>query len=234
MPTVITTNADINVLDPRIRSRLLDEGVIRRVRISAPDYRTPVQSQESDISDLSLYREMTFESFDVYTGVTPEERTNLERAASVAWEFAQQPQDWLLIMGNYGAGKTHLAAAIANAVQQRGETVIFITVADLLDGLRQTFSAGATISYDQRFQALRTAPLLVLDDLGSEGGSAWAKEKLFQIVNHRYLARLPTVFTTSRPVEDLDPRVRTRLLDRRRCRAYAITAPDYASRIYRK
>jgi DNA replication protein DnaC len=234
MPTVITTNADINALDPRIRSRLLDEGVIRRVRISAPDYRTPVQSQESDVSDLSLYREMTFESFDVYTGVTPEERTNLERAASVAWEFAQQPQDWLLIMGSYGAGKTHLAAAIANAVQQRGETVIFITVADLLDGLRQTFSAGATISYDQRFQALRAAPLLVLDDLGSESGSAWAKEKLFQIVNHRYLARLPTVFTTSRPVEDLDPRVRTRLLDRRRCRAYAITAPDYASRIYRK
>ncbi len=234
MPTVITTNADINVLDPRIRSRLLDEGVIRRVRISAPDYRTPVQSQESDVSDLSLYRDMTFETFDIFTGVSPEERTNLERAASVAWEFAQQPQDWLLIMGNYGSGKTHLAAAIANTVQQRGNSVIFVTVADLLDGLRQTFSAGATISYDQRFQSLRTAPLLVLDDLGSEGGSAWAKEKLFQIINHRYLARLPTVFTTSRPIEDLDPRVRTRLLDRRRCRAYAITAPDYASRIYRK
>lgn len=234
MPTVITTNADINVLDPRIRSRLLDEGVIRRVRISAPDYRTPVQSQESDVSDLSLYRDMTFETFDIFTGVSPEERTNLERAASVAWEFAQQPQDWLLIMGNYGSGKTHLAAAIANTVQQRGDSVIFVTVADLLDGLRQTFSAGATISYDQRFQSLRTAPLLVLDDLGSEGGSAWAKEKLFQIINHRYLARLPTVFTTSRPIEDLDPRVRTRLLDRRRCRAYAITAPDYASRIYRK
>ncbi|HYO87667.1 MAG TPA: ATP-binding protein [Candidatus Limnocylindrales bacterium] len=234
MATVITTNADINVLDPRIRSRLLDEGVIRRVRISAPDYRTPVQSQEGDISDLSLYRDMTFETFDIFTGVTPEERTNLERAASVAWEFAQQPQDWLLIMGNFGSGKTHLAASIANTVQQRGDSVIFVTVADLLDGLRQTFSAGATITYDQRFQSLRAAPLLVLDDLGSEGGSAWAREKLFQIINHRYLARLPTVFTTSRPIEDLDPRVRTRLLDRRRCRAYAITAPDYASRLYRK
>lgn len=234
MPTVITTNADIDALDPRIRSRLLDEGVIRRVRISAPDYRTPVQSQESDLSDLSLYRDMTFETFDIFTGVTPEERINLERAASVAWEFARQPQDWLLLMGNYGSGKTHLAAAIANTVQQRGDSVIFATVADLLDGLRQTFSAGATISYDQRFQSLRTAPLLILDDLGSEGGSAWAKEKLFQIINHRYLARLPTVFTTSRPIEDLDPRVRTRLLDRRRCRAFAITAPDYSSRLNHK
>lgn len=231
MPTVITTNADIDALDPRIRSRLLDEGVIRRVRISAPDYRTPIQSQESDLSDLSLYRDMTFETFDIFTGVTPDERINLERAAGVAWEFAQQPQDWLLLMGNYGSGKTHLAAAIANTVQQRGDSVIFITVADLLDGLRQTFSAGATISYDQRFQSLRTVPLLILDDLGSEGGSAWAKEKLFQIINHRYLARLPTAFTTSRPIEDLDPRVRTRLLDRRRCRAFAITAPDYASRL---
>ncbi len=234
LPTVITTNADINTLDPRIRSRLLDEGVIRRVRISAPDYRTPVQSQESDLTDLSLYREMTFETFDVLTGLALEERANLEKAAGVAWEFAQTPQDWLLIMGGYGSGKTHLAAAIANTVQERGGAVIFITVADLLDGLRQTYNAGATMSYEQRFQAIRSTPLLILDDLGSEGGSAWAREKLFQIINYRYLARLPTVFTTSRPAEDLDPRVRTRLLDRRRCRAYAITAPDYASRIYRK
>ena len=234
IPTVITTNADINTLDPRIRSRLLDEETIRRVRISAPDYRTPVQSQENDLADLSLYREMRFETFDVQTGLTPEERTNLEKAASVAWEFAQSPQDWLLIMGGYGCGKTHLAASIANLVQERGEPVIFVTVADLLDSLRQTYSAGATISYDRRFQSIRTAPLLILDDLGSEGGSSWAREKLFQIINYRYLARLPTVFTTSRPAEDLDPRVRTRLLDRRRCRAYAVTAPDYASRIYRK
>lgn len=234
LPTVITTNADINTLDPRIRSRLLDEGVIRRVRISAPDYRTPVQSQESDLTDLSLYRDMTFETFDVFTGLALEERANLEKAAGVAWEFAQTPQDWLLIMGGYGSGKTHLAAAIANTVQERGGAVIFITVADLLDGLRQTYNAGATMSYEQRFQAIRSTPLLILDDLGSEGGSAWAREKLFQIINYRYLARLPTVFTTSRPAEDLDPRVRTRLLDRRRCRAYAITAPDYASRIYRK
>jgi DNA replication protein DnaC len=234
IPTVITTNADLNALDPRIRSRLLDEGAIRRVRISAPDYRTPVQSQENDLADLSLYRDMTFETFDVYTGLTPDERGNLEKAAGVAWEYAQNPQDWLLIMGTFGSGKTHLAAAIANNLQERGEAVVFVTVADLLDSLRQTYSAGATISYDRRFQSIRNAPLLILDDLGSEGGSNWAREKLFQIISHRYLARLPTVFTTSRTVEDLDPRVRTRLLDRRRCRAYAITAPDYASRLYRK
>lgn len=234
IPTVITTNADINALDPRIRSRLLDEGAIRRVRISAPDYRTPVQSQENELADLSLYRDMTFDQFDVQSNLTPEERANLEKAAAVAWEYAQNPQDWLLFIGGYGAGKTHLAAAIANTVQERGEAVIFVTVADLLDSLRQTYSAGAVISYDRRFQSIRSAPLLILDDLGSEGGSSWAREKLFQIISYRYLARLPTVFTTSRAAEDLDPRVRTRLLDRRRCRAYAITVPAYASRLYRK
>src|SRR3954454_6981142 len=59
LPTVITTNADLELLDPRIRSRLLDESIIRRATISAPDYRTSVQIQRDDLSSLTLYRRMT-------------------------------------------------------------------------------------------------------------------------------------------------------------------------------
>jgi DNA replication protein DnaC len=140
----------------------------------------------------------------------------------------------LCLVGPYSTGKTHLAAAIAHDVQSRGQPVMFVTTADLLDYLRVTFNPGAPVSFDQRFQQVKNTPFLVLDDLGMESASAWAKEKLFQIIDYRYVTRRPTVFTTSKTLEDLDPRLRSRLIDTRRCLIFAITAPDYPSRMNRK
>ncbi len=234
LATVITTNADLETLDPRIRSRLLDDTIIHRIRISAPDYRTPVQAQRDQLSSLSLYREMTFNTFDAQTGLAPEERQNLERVAAACHDYANAPQGWLVLLGNYGSGKTHLAAAIANAQQERGAQVMMVTVPDLLDYLRVTFSPNSNANFDRRFQTVRSIPLLVLDDLGTESATAWAKEKLFQLLNHRYVANLPTVITSSTTIDKIDERIRTRLMDRRRCTVFAITAPSYANRTYRR
>jgi DNA replication protein DnaC len=198
------------------------------------DYRTPVQSQNDQLSNLALYRDMTFATFDAQTGVTAEQKQNLERALAIARSYAEQPQDWLVFFGNYGCGKTHLAAAIANYQQERGNQVLFVTVPDLLDYLRLTFSPGATGNFDRRFQTVRNASLLILDDVGTESATAWAKEKLFQIISYRYIGRLPTLLTTSKALEELDERLQSRLLDQRRCTRFAITAPAYASRLYRK
>jgi len=96
-----------------------------------------------------------------------------------------------------------------------------------LDHLRAAFSPQSQISYDKRFDEVRTASLLILDDLGTESATPWAKEKLFQLLNYRYAARLPTVITTSTIIEDIEPRLRTRMLDTNRCRVIAILAPSY-------
>ncbi len=74
---------------------------------------------------------------------------------------------------------------------------------------------------------MKKAPFLVLDDLGTESATSWAREKLYQICNYRYLARLPTVFTTSYRLEELDPRLRVRMLDKTRCMIVRIKAPAY-------
>jgi len=67
----------------------------------------------------------------------------------------------------------------------------------------------------------------VLDDLGTESATPWAREKLYQVINHRYVARLPTVITTAWAIEELDPKLATRILDSTRCTALAIIAPSY-------
>lgn len=234
LSTIITTNTDLDLLDARIRSRLLDESIIHRVRITAPDYRTPVQNKQDQLSSLSLYIDRTFETFDPQTGVTQEEQTNLVRAGQIAYEYAAQPRGWLVLMSKYSAsGKTHLAAAIANFRQEQGDEVVFVTTADLLDFLRMTFGPGATVSFDRRFQSIRNAGLLVLDDLGTESASAWAREKLFQIIDYRYVAKLPTVITTSKAPDEIDGRIASRIADQRICTIIRITAPDYPTRLKR-
>ena len=50
-------------------------------------------------------------------------------------------------------------------------------------------------SFEDRFERIRTVPLLVLDDLGAQSPTAWAEEKLYQIVNYRYVNKLPTVIS---------------------------------------
>jgi DNA replication protein DnaC len=235
LPPIVTTNVELDLLDPRIRSRLLDAGIIRHVRILAPDYRTTIPNQYNQLSNLYLYNDMTFATFDTRSRLSPEEAANLERALSVAQSYAQNPEGWLVLSGRYASGKTHLAAAIANHQQQhQGSTVIFVTAPDLLDYLRVTFNPGTPVSFDQRFQMVRNTPFLVLDDLGTEHASPWAREKLFQILDYRYVTRLPTVITTSKEFDSLDARIRTRLMDKRRCFIFAILAPDYPTRMNRR
>jgi DNA replication protein DnaC len=127
----------------------------------------------------------------------------------------------------YGNGKTHLAAAIANYLADSGEPVLFIVVPDLLDHLRAAFSPASGVRYDKRFDEVRAAPILVLDDLGTESATAWAREKLYQIFNHRYNARLPTVITTATPIKELDPKLASRMLDDNRCQFFVLEVPSY-------
>lgn len=229
LPTVITTNVDLAELDPRIRSRIQDGQLNEHIDMRLPDYRSATKMVESDIFDLSLYSEMVFETFDFRHDTLPQnEQRNLRNAFELAREYAQEPKDWLVFLGEHGCGKTHLAAAIANQRHnQFGEAVMLVTVPDLLDYLRATFGPKASGAYAKRFYEIRSAPLLILDQLDLTNASSWALEKIRQIVDYRYLTRLPTVFTTTQPLEELDPLLRSRVLDERICRVFSILAPDY-------
>lgn len=227
-PTIITTNRSLEDIELRLRSRLSDPDVAELVPITAPDYRRGgVGADLSDLNGLSLYTGMTFESFEPRRDLPREHRENLRRAVEFCQAYADQPDSWLVLMGSYGSGKTHLAAAIANAHRARGGEALFVTVPDLLDHLRAAFAPTSQQSYDKRFNEVKTASLLVLDDLGTESATPWAREKLYQLFNYRYNTRLPTVITTSHELDDLDPRLLTRMRDRRLSRIFAILAPAY-------
>ena len=153
-----------------------------------------------------------------------DDRALFHRAYDATVTYAEDPQGWLVLTGPSGAGKTHLAAAIANRVMEQGRPVFFVFVPDLLDHLRSTYTPNSEITYDQLFEQVRTAQLLVLDDLGGHSSTPWAQEKLYQVLNYRHLSQLPTVITIGAPPESLDERWQTRIWDPQLSASYALGA----------
>ena len=224
LPTVIVTIVPIEQLDERLRTRLTDQRLCQ-VRVieeksSTTDYAGGLE--------LALLKDMTFDNFDYRrVNLPPEQRENLENVYREALSFAQSPEGWLVLMGETGCGKTHLAAAIANYNKQAGKPVLFIVVPEFLDHLRSTFSPESKVSYDQLFESVKTVSLLVLDDFGEHSTTPWAQEKLYQVINYRYNARLATVITTRCALDEIDSRVSSRLVDPKISKPLNINVPDY-------
>ncbi len=173
------------------------------------------------LSNLDPFRDKTFESFDV---TNPDFREAFEASQ----KFAKDPLDWLVLRGGPGRGKTHLAAAIANEAEKAGIPVIFAIVPDLLDHLRATFAPSSDMPYDALFDKVREVQLLILDDFGAENSTAWATEKLFQLINYRYNYRIPTVFTTNDTrLARVDERISSRLHDKAFVKDIFIKGADY-------
>jgi len=230
LPLVVTTNLALDGIEARLRSRLSDPELVSTVRINAPDYRRPMDdTSHPELSSLDLMAGKTFGTLAdrADEGLNNDELKTMQKALKAAHTFAEKPKGWLVLMGGYGSGKTHLAAAIANFRAELGDPPLFVMVPDLLDHLRATFNPTSNVTFDRRFDEIRTAPLLLLDDLGTQSMTPWVREKLYQLFNYRYNAELPTVITTADSMDEMDARIRSRLLDSRLCTIYAITVPGY-------
>lgn len=230
LPLVVTTNLVLDQIEPRIRSRLQDPELVSIVRIQAPDFRRSTDDTgHPELSSLDLLGNKTFGSLSQRSdeGLSPEEEKSLEKAIQAANKYAEEPHGWLVFVGPYGCGKTHIAAAIANYRAGLGDPPLFIMLPDLLDHLRATFSPHSNVAYDRRFEEIRTSPLLILDDVGTQSMTPWVREKLYQLFNYRYNAELPTVITTADELDTMDARILSRLLDTRLCKIHAIMVPSF-------
>lgn len=97
----------------------------------------------------------------------------------------------LLLYGNTGTGKTYTACEIANALIDKGYPVLVTNFARILNTLQGTFEKQEYIDGFNSFQ------LLVIDDLGIERDTAYAKEQVFNIIDSRYRSGLPMIITTN-------------------------------------
>ena len=193
LPTVIVLSQPYRQLPERFKQRFMDAQLCTHCEILSG---THADSAEDQVPKALLER-MTFDTFDPNGAPTAnrDEQASLSMALDAAKRFAADPKGWLHLHGVVGAGKTHLAVAIAGHAASIGFEPTFWRLPDLLDMLRRSFAIGSD-SFYETFESVKNSELLILDDFGPPRMTDWVLEKLRQLVCHRYDLLLPTVTTT--------------------------------------
>ena len=130
----------------------------------------------------------------------------------------------LILTGNNGVGKTHLACSIANELIKNGIPIIYGTLINLLAELKNTYDVYNNISEMKIIKLYEKVDLLIIDDLGKEKPSEWGLEKLFTIINSRYENNLTVIITTNYNQNSL--------IDRLSINGEIETAKSIISRLY--
>lgn len=146
-------------------------------------------------------------------------RNGAEKAYTYAKQYAQSFPDYggdgLLIWGEPGNGKSHLAAAVCHTVKEKGYIPVFQSVPELLERIRHTFSGRKNAESERGIMdALLECDLLVLDDIGAEKVTDWVQDILFRIVDGRYRQKKPILYTSNLRPSELQERLGGRIYDR--------------------
>ena len=131
----------------------------------------------------------------------------------------------LMIIGAYGTGKTHLAAAISNHLTDKGVPVLFDTFANHLNKLKAEFDGG-----ERRYlQQMKDIPMLILDDVGKEKQTDWTRSVMFDVINFRYEHMTPIVMTSNLSTKQLEDYLGGACFSRmcEMCKGVMTTSEDY-------
>ncbi len=186
--------------------------------------------EKSGLKD--IIREYTFEKFKATAQWQ-------EKAKEIAAGYAKTPDAWFLICGQSGSGKTHLCTAICRKLLLAGKQVVYMS-------WRQDVAEIKAASLDSESRAkqmaeLKTAEYLYIDDLYKMGAAVDGSIKptssdvsiAFEIINHRYINKLPTIVSSElMPAELLaiDEATGGRIIERAKGNTVAIskdTAKNY-------
>jgi DNA replication protein DnaC len=160
------------------------------------------------------YEHCTLADFDVTFRSATE---SLKRALLTARRFVEQyplEKEGMLLWGDCGTGKTHLAIAILKElVQQKGARCLFRGYSALLKQLQATYNrqvvadedTGVVLTEYSILRDVTDVEVLVLDDLGAEKSSEWTLSMLYHVINERYNQGRTTIITTNLPWEDSQP-----------------------------
>lgn len=159
-------------------------------------------------------------TFESYRADTPAQRAALDACVAYAREFAQNRArgTCLILRGNPGTGKNHLATAIAHAVLAQGFTALNATAFDIIDRIRESWGTRATESESQVVRRFAEIDLLIIDEVGRHYQAKDGSEslELFKVVDQRYRAVRPTIAISNLDKEGLQRALGAAAYDRLR------------------
>ncbi|MDB5975180.1 MAG: putative replication protein DnaC [Nevskia sp.] len=156
-------------------------------------------------------------SFDNYTADVPAQRAALTAARDYAENFSRHAHsgESLLMLGKAGTGKSHLAAAILQAIMP-AHCGMYTTAADVIEMVRETWRRDSEKSQARVLHLLTTVPLLVIDEVGVQYGTESEQNTMFQIIDRRYRDRRPLILMANLQPTELQALLGDRIFDRLR------------------
>lgn len=109
----------------------------------------------------------------------------------------------ILMQGKTGLGKTHLSLAIANEVIDKGFSVVYVSVPDILSKLEHEHFSYGYSNEQEIMQSLLECDLLILDDLGSEFSTQYSTTTIYNLFNTRVNMGKPLIINTNLTIDEL-------------------------------
>ncbi len=173
------------------------------------------RSSPMELSSFDTFRIDCYpDTLDRKTGVVPREHMKniFDFCRRYASEFSLSSKS-LLMFGKTGLGKTHLSLAIAREAVDKGYAVVYNSVPNIMNKIEKEHF-GKTSSGEDTLEMLSNCDLLILDDLGAEFQTTFTVATLYNIVNNRLLASLPTVISTNLDTKELEEKYTQRIASR--------------------
>lgn len=134
-------------------------------------------------------------TFDTFFAELPEQQTALDACREYANDFKQMHDKGvcMVLRGNIGTGKNHLACAIARQVSTQGYSSVLLTVSEIIQRIRATWDRLSPETETEIIERFADVNLLILDEVGRQYGSEAERITLFQVIDARYRAMRPTM-----------------------------------------
>lgn len=162
-------------------------------------------AMEAKLARATIPRKLRYCSFDTYVTTTPEQQHALDVCRSFAdqFDYMRDSGGVLILAGNTGTGKGHLAASIAMSVLAREMTATYATVQDIVLMLRAGWTNRNEPSELEVLRMLTRVDLLVIDEAGVQFGSDAERNHLYAVIDGRYREQLPMILTTNLSAAEL-------------------------------
>lgn len=194
-------------------------------------------SQQSEIAQQSLQdsneqrRQIIASNLKAKSGIMPKYLTRTfdnyriederqQRAANACrgfsdnFEQCQETGASLILAGDRGTGKTHMACAIANSLMNQGKSVTFLPVMKMLRRIRETYRQNSPITEQQAIDALVAVDLLIIDEVGIQRGTESEEHLLFEIINERNGHYAPIILISNLPPKEVQQYIGSRSMER--------------------
>jgi DNA replication protein DnaC len=125
--------------------------------------------------------------------------TVLMQVRSFVREFPGGEKPGLLLVGDAGSGKTHLAVAALRALLDKGHEGVFYDYQNLLDRIRSGYDAASGASDREAYRNALDSEILLLDDLGAHRVTEWVEDTVTSILTYRCNHKKALIATTNLP-----------------------------------